>query len=348
MVRRGFTLIELLVVIAIIAILIALLLPAVQQAREAARRTQCKNNMKQLGLALHNYESTYRVLPAGCLYSERPRNNGHRHSFGPSWVAMLLPFLEQNAIANSVQWMGVSPGYSGEGNATQGFLNGQFTKDVKPPVVCPSAPLFNRTIGNGTTSVTREWYNQYAGIAGAIDLVTFTETRFVSTAGNGRTSAGGMLAPNRCAAFRDATDGLSNTMVFAEMSGPIIRLDGTYSYMLASAGAVQIGGVVNVGWMMGTATRGIPPVLNPDGETDARFFNVTSVRYRINQAPFASQNFGGMSSDMGPNNPLSSCHTGGIHAALGDGSIRFLSENMDVENLKRLSTRDDGTTLGEF
>jgi prepilin-type N-terminal cleavage/methylation domain-containing protein len=343
--HRGFTLIELLVVIAIIAILIALLLPAVQQAREAARRTQCKNQLKQWGLALHNYESTYRLLPAGCLYAESPRTNGHRHSFGPSWVAMLLPFIEQAPLANSIQWVGISPGYSGEAGS-QGFLNGQFTQNAQPPVLCPSAPSFARTTSTSATTVTRELYNLYAGIAGAIDLVTFNETRFVGTAG--KTSAGGMLPPNKSVAFRDAMDGLSNTMLIGEMSGPIKRLDNTLSYMIASAGAVAPGGTINVGWMMGTATRGVPPILHPDGETDARFFNVTSVRYRINQAPFASQNFAGMSSDMGPNNPLSSCHTGGIHVTLGDGAVRFISENIDLETLKKLATRDDGQTIGEF
>src|SRR6187431_120722 len=117
---RGFTLIELLVVIAIIAVLIALLLPAVQQAREATRRTQCKNNLKQIGVGLHNYESTMRLLPAGCMYSFSPRGNGQTHSVGAGWLAMLMPYMDQTPAANSVIWAEVSPGYTGEG---QGILN---------------------------------------------------------------------------------------------------------------------------------------------------------------------------------------------------------------------------------
>jgi prepilin-type N-terminal cleavage/methylation domain-containing protein len=90
--RRGFTLIELLVVIAIIAVLIALLLPAVQQAREAARRSQCKNNMKQLGLAMHNYHDTLTVFPMGVLTDDRP-----------NWRVFLLPYLDQAPLYNTLQ-----------------------------------------------------------------------------------------------------------------------------------------------------------------------------------------------------------------------------------------------------
>lgn len=93
--RRGFTLIELLVVIAIIAVLIALLLPAVQQAQEAARRTQCKNNIKQLGLALHNYHDVYRTFPTGWIAVENGRHNAHEGLNGAGWGSMILPYLDQ-------------------------------------------------------------------------------------------------------------------------------------------------------------------------------------------------------------------------------------------------------------
>src|SRR3954454_25192238 len=110
-VRRGFTLIELLVVIAIIAILIALLLPAVQQAREAARRTQCKNNLKQIGLALHNYHDTCNSFPPGWINtwaSNPPRSNFPGNSWG--WNAMILPMMDQGNVYNQINW---SVGFAG-------------------------------------------------------------------------------------------------------------------------------------------------------------------------------------------------------------------------------------------
>ena len=101
--RRGFTLIELLVVIAIIAILVALLLPAVQQAREAARRSSCKNNLKQIGLALHNYHDTHRVFPPGQIRGRNP-STGVECGNGFSWGAMLLPFLEESAVYDGLDF----------------------------------------------------------------------------------------------------------------------------------------------------------------------------------------------------------------------------------------------------
>src|SRR5262245_48859233 len=101
---RGFTLIELLVVIAIIAILIALLLPAVQQAREAARRTSCKNNLKQLGIALHSYHDAHRTLPPGYLYRPNTGSTPPSNAAGFSWGAMSLPFLDQANLYQQFNW----------------------------------------------------------------------------------------------------------------------------------------------------------------------------------------------------------------------------------------------------
>lgn len=354
LVRRGFTLVELLVVIAIIGILVGLLLPAVQSAREAARRMQCSNNVKQIALALHNYESTYRKLPAGCTYSGTPRGGAGTHSFGHSFIGAILPFLEQSAAYNAMTWIGKSPGYVGEAAPSAGALNFPIAKGASPPTLCPSFAPFG-------DQPNRENYNIYAGIAGAADMVSFNETRvftFTQGAGIAKASGGGMLGLNSFTKFGAATDGLSNVMVIGEQGGKIIRSDGiNYSWMVASQGAATSGTNNVTGWLIGTREAGTMPFPDPTCGTqgnagpcdnDHRYFNVTTVRYRIRQAPFADQIFGGMSSAMGANNPLASFHTGGIQVGFGDGSVQFLGESIELETLKKLATRDDGQPLGDF
>lgn len=351
--KAGFTLVELLVVIAIIGILVGLLLPAVQSAREAARRMQCSNNVKQIALSLHNYESTYQRLPAGCTYSGTPRGGAGTHSFGHSYIGALLPYIEQSAAYNSMTWIGKSPGYVGEAAPSAGNLNFPFAQGANPPTLCPSFAPFG-------DQPNRENYNVYAGIAGAADMVSFNESRifsFTQGAGIAKASGGGLLGLNSFVKFGAASDGLSNTMAIGEQGGKIVRSDGNYSWMLASQGAATSGTNNVTGWLIGTREAGAIPFPDPtcgtQGNTggcdkDHRYFNVTTVRYRIKQAPFADQIFGGMSSSMGANNPLASFHTGGIQAGFGDGSVHFLSESMELETLKKLSTRDDGQVLGEF
>jgi len=352
--KSGFTLVELLVVIAIIGILVGLLLPAVQAAREAARRMQCSNNVKQLGLALHNYESTFKRLPAGCTNSAFPRGGPGTHSFGPSYIGGILPYLEQTAAFNSLTWGGRSPGYVGESIPSGGNLNLRIAQGCNPPTVCPSFSRFGQ-------QPNRENYNVYAGIAGAADMVSFNETRIFSfTQGGGiaRASGGGLLGVNSFLKFSSATDGLSNIMIIGEQGGKILRLDRVnFSWILASQGAALQGQNDVTGWLIGTRAAGQIPFPDPTCGTqgnnggcdrDNRFFNVTTVRYRIKQAPFADTIFGGMSSNMGANNPLASFHPGGIQAGFGDGSVQFLSDSIELETLKRLATRDDGQPLGEF
>ncbi|QDT53518.1 putative major pilin subunit [Caulifigura coniformis] len=340
--RIGFTLIELLVVIAIIAILIALLLPAVQQAREAARRTQCRNNLKQLMLAVHNYHDVYNAFVPGCMHAATPRSGGNSSSFGPSFWGPLLPYFEQAALFNQLTWNGLSPGYVNEGPATSaGKLNRPFVlaAGIIPVMRCPSGT------GPERTSDSFEVQAHYAGISGAADPVDFTEPRVttVTEGGGGPSilSGGGMMLPNRPVNLRDCTDGSSNTMVFGEMSGKLIRLDGTFSFVTPSG--------TSHGWLMGTRVRGVPPTLDPGNtENDDRCFNIVTIRYRPNQTPFANQNFPGMGSNLGHNNPLNSSHTGGVFVGLGDGSVRFITENMHLETLKKIATRDDGQPVGEF
>lgn len=339
---HGFTLIELLVVIAIIAILVALLLPAVQQAREAARRTQCKNNLKQLGLALHNYHDVFNRFPPGAVHSHVPRSGSNNTSFGPSFYGMLLPYVEQTALYQSLLWVGRSPGYINEASPSAGATNAAIVLQAGPMsfMRCPSSPgpVSDPTF-NG-----RDPFAHYAGIGGAVDMVSYTETRVFNDGILGLISGGGMAVANLGLGVRDATDGTSNTMHIGEMSGRLRRLDGTFSWV-AGSGTVH-------GWLMGTRNAGSPPRLDLGGALssggDERCFNMVTIRYSPNQAPFANQLFPGMGSNQGANNPLNSMHTGGVQILLTDGSVRFLSENIDLETLKKLATRDDGQVIGEF
>ncbi|MCA9036360.1 MAG: DUF1559 domain-containing protein [Planctomycetaceae bacterium] len=337
---RGFTLIELLVVIAIIAILIALLLPAVQQAREAARRTQCKNNLKQLGLAMHNYHDVFSTFPPGAVHSSVPRSGSGNTSFGPSFYGMLLPYVERATLYQSMVWVGRSPGYINESSPSAGATNHDIVLQAGPMsfMRCPSSP---GPVNDPTFSAGRDPFAHYAGIGGAVDPVSFTETRLYDDGVLGLISGGGMAVANKPIRIRDVTDGTTNTIHLGEMSGNLLRLDGTYSWV-AGSGTVH-------GWLMGTRNAGTPPNLDTGTSGgDQRCFNMVSIRYSPNQEPFANQLFPGMGSNQGANNPLNSEHVGGVQILLADGSARFLSENIDLETLKKLSTRDDGQVIGEF
>ncbi len=338
---RGFTLIELLVVIAIIAILIALLLPAVQQAREAARRTQCKNNLKQLGLAMHNYHDVYNTFPPGAVHSAVPRGGSGNTSFGPSFYCMLLPYVEQANLYQSLILVGRSPGYINEATPSAGATNHAVVTQAGPMAFmrCPSSP--GPVADAGGSPAGRDAFAHYAGIGGAVDAVSFNEGRVFNDGVLGLISGGGMALANKPIRIRDVTDGTTNTIHLGEMSGRLRRLDGTFSWVSGS-------GTVH-GWLMGTRNAGSPPNLDTGTSGgDQRCFNMVTIRYSPNQEPFANQLFPGMGSNQGANNPLNSMHTGGVQILLADGSVRFLSENIDLESLKKLATRDDGQVIGEF
>lgn len=331
---KGFTLIELLVVIAIIAILIALLLPAVQQAREAARRSQCKNNLKQIGLALHNYHDVYNLFPIGV-------RDSIPGGWGVSFWTSLLPFLDQAPIYNQFVFEGLSPGYTGGGAASTGqTINGPLVRGlVMPFLKCPSSPLPN-TKDTGAGIQTQ--IANYVGISGAVNDASgtgfqnplsfneFPSDNCCSCPPPGIHARGGMLLSLKAINFRDVTDGTSNTMFVSEQSDFATNAQGQQQQITN-----------NHGWMMGTNS------LNET--TSQRRFNLTTIRY----APNAVKQLGGaglpgVCNNDGANNGIFSPHTGGVQALLGDGSVKFISDNVDLTTLKRAATRFDGQVLGDW
>jgi type II secretory pathway pseudopilin PulG len=304
-----------LVVIAIIAVLIALLLPAVQQAREAARRSQCKNNLKQQGLALHNYHDTVLRFP-GCLNLNKAGNWGHSQ-----WVS-LLPYMDQAPLYNKWNFSFVDEGWACA-NANQNASVG-----IKlPTLICPSSPLdeFVASCGNQMTM-------QYYGVAGATSTAAWTAP--------GNTTGGtyinifstlGMITPRTCTQMRDCTDGTSNTIIVGEVSNFLKD---------ASNNNQDCRPARQWGWFMG-------------GYGGATYSTETThsaivVNYPPNSNVAGQLGVGTSGTHDSMNVPFASAHTGGAHVLLSDGSVRFISNNVNLDTLKYLSVKNDGQVVGEY
>jgi len=193
---RGFTLVELLVVIAIIGILVALLLPAVQAAREAARRMQCSNNLKQLGLALHNYHDTYKTFPAspGAPTSETPSGRYQQNWLAWSGLARLLPYVEQGPLHDRIDW-----NYRWDSDQGGSVNNTVVARARIPGYVCPSDPAADI---NYTANMSPTSYGFSAGPSSSWDPDQFRP---------------GIAALNTEVRIRDITDGTSNTIAMSEL-----------------------------------------------------------------------------------------------------------------------------------
>lgn len=326
--RSGFTLVELLVVIAIIGILVSLLLPAVQAAREAARRMQCSNNLKQLGLAIHNYHDTYKSMPI--VWSNNNFTATGRYA---SWIAVTLPFFEQQALYNQINFSyglqddprttlngGVFP------NTPASPSNAWVAQQALPALLCPSD---GSTLGGKMASranIAGTWgVNNYKGVAGAnwawgiykvVPPSPLANTPFGASsdglnAGNGIFFRGGTVGRPCNTKMAQITDGTSNTL----MIGEAVPRWCTHSWWY---------------WFNGTtATAAIP--------LNARAVTV---------------NTGNKNADLDaawgdwPNNySFKSRHPGGAQFGIGDGSVNFVSETIDLTIYRSLATMSGGESV---
>jgi hypothetical protein len=292
--------------------LIALLLPAVQQAREAARRTQCKNNLKQIGVALHNYHDTLRVFPPGnAICSVGAGYSGWQTTgfTGPSLLAFLLPYIDQATIYNRLNFGVIGIDIDNSSGATAHL---DAVKTVLPAYLCPSS-----TIPSFLT------YNGYAGQQGTTSYVGIAGTTPSATP-----ATSGTFFRRSSVSIAKMTDGSSNTMMVGEYSG---ICKGT------AIGAVQT---------MTQATDRRTGTTWYGCYDDGAGTMIWSAYKTVTYAPNTFYNTVYSSNQY--NQSLKSAHVGGIHGLMADGAVRFISENISLTILQNISDIADGSVVGEL
>ena len=373
--RQGFTLIELLVVIAIIAILIGLLLPAVQKVREAAARMQCDNNLKQIGLALHNYHGTYeRMPPASQFPWEVASGNASpvfldlTKPFGPNWACLILPYIEQNNLYTQFNVAGY-PGIPIAQDLTvnsKGKLNGkgpppvgtnQTWRGIRNQEVktykCPSDANNNQHWSNPDPISTPEqdWARGNYGVTAAFQDIdhmsnnntvltggpTNNDGSIPGTPGGAPVLASPMFAGNYGATIAQVTDGTSNTIMVAELRAGISPLDprGVWALGFPSSSIINAGR---------DDTNPTPDnFLGTSGQGDeiALCQNVSNAFWTPTLGPQQGMGCTGNGKEM-TSAQSRSLHTGGVNVCMGDGSVRFIQSSIAQATWCLLISKDDG------
>ncbi|MFO0943127.1 MAG: DUF1559 domain-containing protein [Pirellulales bacterium] len=308
--QSGFTLVELLVVIAIIGLLVGLLLPAVQAAREAARRMQCSNNLRQIGLALHNYEGAHRRFPMASIV--RFDAAGNSNGDGWTWHARILPYIEQAPLYDRVAWvMGTNHGAQ---NSPEQLLAGRDTKIST--FQCPTHP----DSPNISSSKNKYQVSTYNGVCGDItfNIVHLDEPTDIGYNGNG------MFFLNRGVKIAQVTDGTSNTFFVAEVqdeiAGPPSRMRGGDRRYCFSHGGDQD---------------------NPPRDVSEFLIGMESTDPINKNTKDSSGNYAGDGEYAG------SYHPGGATFLYVDGSVKFISDTIAIPTYRALSTRAGGEVVGD-
>ncbi len=323
--RRAFTLIELLVVIAIIGVLIALLLPAVQKVREAANRTKCQNNMKQQGLALHQYHDTYGTFPNGMVDDEEMPPKGYHPEW--SWMALTMAFYEEGNLYKLADDYARQPGSYYQAFGDLGTPPNPAVSVVVPLWTCPSDPRSDLTAYGYTDTgkYIKVAFTEYLGING-----TSAKSNLIIIGGSNLPNEDGILYHKSRVKIADITDGTSNTLMVGERPP---SADLNFGWWFGSDGK----------WSEDEAGTGEGTL----GSVEQDYFN----NYLKPQFHCATPKLGFQPGDVNDNCDQAhfwSLHTGGANFLLADGSVRFVSYTIRPEIFPQLCTRAGGEVVTDW
>jgi prepilin-type N-terminal cleavage/methylation domain-containing protein/prepilin-type processing-associated H-X9-DG protein len=354
--RKGFTLIELLVVIAIIAVLIGLLLPAVQKVREAAARMKCQNNLKQIGLALMNYENVYHRLPPATQFPWQNVGNGSgdfldlTKPFGPNWAVIILPYLEQDGLyrqSNASAYPGVTLDLVNHTVPTGTDQTWRGIRNVEVNVYkCPSDAFngdhWNNPLATSTPEV--DWARGNYGVtAGFQDIDHMSNgSVFVTKTIPGHlvtpwTACSPMMSGNYGTSVAEVVDGMSNTIMVAELRAGISPLDPRGVWALGMPGS----SIVNAGRDNTNPTPDNFLGTSGQGDEIALCQKVSNAFWTADLGPSQGMGCTGNGKEM-TSAQSRSLHGGGVNVVMGDGSVHFIKSSIDQGTWCLLLSKADG------